>query len=514
MDENRGTKQEELNMRNIKIRTALMAAALVAVGLVAGFLVTQAFTAGEKLTDQQMLVAAEMAALDKRLAELPPMQQSFVLVAKRVTPAVVTIHSEQVLRNSDLRMQIPEEFREFFNDDFFFNAPRGEQRVQGLGSGVVVDSDGIVLTNNHVVARADKIKVTLNDNRTLDAEVVGTDPESDIAVLRIDATGLATINFGDSDAVDVGEWVLAVGNPFSEALRHTVTAGIISAKGRGLGLAVFEDFIQTDAAINPGNSGGALVNLQGELIGINTAISSETGRNDGVGFAIPSNMAKRVMESILEHGKVLRGYLGLYPQDIDEATAKAFGLEKSAGALVGQVDKGTAAEKAGLKRGDIILEINGRKVSGRQDVFNIIGALAPGTEVNLKILRDNKEMEIPVTLAERPSTQTGQEQGGSGESSGEVLEKLGLQVTPLTDSLAERLGYQNEEGVLIARVYPGTIAQRSGLQQGDLIKEVNRKPVAGISDLNAALSGLKSGDTLLFWIKRGTGAGYFAFQVP
>lgn len=500
-----------------RFRVILLATALTLSGIVVGIVASHALSAGTRPATKEEVVAAEMAALDERLAGLPPLQQSFVLVAKRVTPAVVTVHSEKIIKRPSLRMQIPERFREFFNDDFFFDSPGGgEQRVPGLGSGVIVDSEGIILTNNHVVSQAAEVKVTLSDDRTLEAEVLGADPESDIAVLRVDATGLPYIPIGDSDDIEVGEWVMAVGNPFSEALRHTVTAGIISAKGRGnIGLATFEDFIQTDAAINHGNSGGALVNMQGELIGINTAIVSRSGSFAGVGFAIPSNMAKRVKDSVLEYGKVKRGYLGVYPQNVDKNLAEALGLDKHAGAIVGSVEKGTPAEEAGLKRGDVITEINGKKVKGRQDVFNIVGDLEPGSKAKLKIIREGKEMEVTVTLTERTNGEPEEEEGEYKGEAGDILEKLGMRVSNLTDRLADQLGYEDEVGVVVTRVTQGGAAHRAGLQAGDLIVEVNKNKVANISDLNQVLSSTKPGDAIAIYIRRGaSGRGYFGLKIP
>ena len=495
-----------------KVTALLSAFVLLVVGIGSGLILAAAFTSSATSTRDW---EGELAAIDAKIADLPVEQQAFVLVARRATPAVVTIASERIVRAPRMEMRIPEEFRRFFGDDFFFNGPRGgEQHLQGLGSGVIVDPDGIILTNNHVVEQADSIQVTLPDNRTVDAEVVGTDPESDLAVLKVNEKGLPFMKFGDSDKIEVGEWVIAVGNPFSESLRHTVTAGIVSAKGRNVSLGVtYSDFIQTDAAINPGNSGGALVNMKGELIGINTAIASRTGTYNGVGFAIPSNLAKHVMESLLTHGKVLRGYIGVQAQSITDALASAFGLDSPRGALIAEVVEDTPAAKAGLKRGDLILSLDGKRIESSQDLTNKVGGLAPGTEVKLGVLRNGKKLDITLRLGERPSNlgPAARRSGGDAES---TVGNLGLQVRPLTDSIARRLGYEGEEGVLIADVDGGSAAYRAGLRQGDLIQEINHRAIRSMADFNEVMSGVKAGDNLLFYVRRGNSGGYFALEVP
>ncbi len=497
----------------------LLSAALLCVGITVGVLLTRAMPAGAATAAvQQQDWSTELAALDQRIAELPPLQQAFVLVSRRVTPAVVTVSSERIVRGPDFRMQIPEEFRRFFDDDFFFGGPQGgERRMPGLGSGVIVDPDGIILTNNHVVAQADSIQVTLADNRTLDAEVVGTDPDSDLAVLRVEASGLPTVHFGDSEAIEVGEWVLAVGNPFSESLRHTVTAGIISAKGRqnvGLG-TTYQNFIQTDAAINPGNSGGALVNLRGELIGINTAIATRSGTFQGVGFAIPVNMARRIMESLQRHGRVLHGWLGVQVQAVDENMADALGLERPTGALVADVLADTPAARAGLRRGDLVLELDGQTVDSSQDLVNRVGMSAPGTDVVLTVLRDGRRHEITVRLGERG--ETADAGSGSQEPSGEAegtLQSIGLRVAELSPGLAQRYGYEGREGVIVSSVLNGGPAQRAGLQPGDLIQEINRRAITSVAEFNTAVAALRPGESALFWVRRGENAAYVPVRVP
>jgi serine protease Do len=498
-----------------KLSALIFAVAFVVVGLGTGLILAAAFTSSASTASSASDWKAEMAALDTRLAELPVQQQAFVLVARKATPAVVTISSERVVRTPQSQMRIPDEFRRFFGDEFNFDVPSREQRVQGLGSGVIVDSDGVILTNNHVVEQADSIQVTLPDGRALDAEVVGTDPDSDLAVLRVKEKGLPYLEFGDSDTIEVGEWVLAIGNPFSEALRHTVTSGIVSAKGREVNMSpTYNDFIQTDAAINPGNSGGALVDMEGKLIGINTAIISQTGTNNGIGFAIPSNLAKQVMDSLLEHGRVIRGWLGVTVQGVTNEIASALGLETPHGALVVEVANGSPADKAGLKRGDLVVEINGRQVASSQDLTNKVGAMSPGSETHMKVLREGGSKEITVVLGERPADLSAKSSAAPSEEQGGTVESIGLMVTPLTPELASRLGYENEQGVVISNVESGSVAELAGLQRGYLIQEIDRKPIRSIEDFNAAMKSAKPGDSLLFYVRAGENGGYFALKVP
>lgn len=498
-----------------KISAVLITAVLLLVGLGSGLIIAAAFTSSATTTTATNDWKSEMAALDARLAGLPAQQQTFVLVSKKTTPAVVTISSERVVRMQNSQFQIPDELRRFFDDDFFSDRQPREQRQQGLGSGVIINPDGVILTNNHVVAQADTIQVTLPDNRTVDAEVVGTDPDSDLAVIRVKEMGLPYIEFGDSDAIEVGEWVLAIGNPFSEALRHTVTAGIVSAKGRSVNMNItYEDFIQTDAAINPGNSGGALVNMKGELVGINSVIASSTGTFSGVGFAIPSNLAKQVMESLLQHGKVIRGWLGVTIQSTTNEIASALGLDSPRGAIVVDVSEGSPAEKAGLKRGDLVLAINGEEISNSQDLTNRVGAMAPGASVRLNVRRDGGPTEITVILGERPSNLTAGGETAPSEESDSMLEGLGMQVRPLTPEIARRLGYEDEQGVVITGIRSGSVAERAGLREGYLIQEINRQAIRSVNDFNDAMRGLEPGDNVLFYVRAGRNGGYFALRVP
>ncbi|MDZ7369846.1 MAG: DegQ family serine endoprotease [candidate division KSB1 bacterium] len=436
---------------------------------------------------------------DPSVASLQTMSKGFAAVAKKVKPSVVTIKS-----TATVRTDVPEFWRQFFN------VPE-EQIRQGLGSGVIVDENGYILTNNHVVENADELQVTIGTS-AFDAKIIGRDPQSDLAVIKIDAKNLTPIKMGDSDELEVGEWVLAIGNPFSELLDQTVTAGIVSAKGRsGLtrGEISFEDFIQTDAAINPGNSGGALVNLKGELVGINTMIFSTSGGNVGIGFAIPINLAKNVMKQLIEKGRVTRGWLGVYIGNVSEETAEAFGLDKPRGALVNQVTENSPAEEAGLKNGDVILKVNDKEIRDSSMLMNTIAAMAPGTRVTLTIWRDGKEKSVSVKLGERPDTFAEDTQK---ETKGNTL---GLEVANLTAETQRRLGTNyDEEGVLVVRVVNNSPADRQGIRIGDLIKEVNRRQVTNVREFNSVINEVKPGEVVLFRIKRGNNSMFVAVRAP
>jgi serine protease Do len=403
----------------------------------------------------------------------------FAAVLKPVLPAVVSIASSRVVK-------VPE--NRFFNDPFFQrffggqfpNAPR-QEREQGLGSGVIISADGYILTNNHVIDKATEIKVILPDRRQLPGKVVGADPKTDIAVVKIAASGLPTVVLGDSSKLQVGDYAFAIGNPFG--VGETATMGIISATGRnGLDIEDYEDFIQTDASINPGNSGGALLNSRGEVIGVNTAILSggQGGGNQGIGFAIPINMAKYVMDQILKHGKVIRGYIGVGIQEVTPDLAKAFNVPAEKGALVGSVESNSPGAKAGLERGDVITELNGQSVTGPNDLRLTVGSMAPGTTVHLKVLHNGQTRDVALTLGEAPSAKGagGNAQGQTGNSP-----MAGVQVDELTNDIRQQLGLSSDvKGVVVTEVPDGSPAAEVGLQRGDVIEQVNRHPVNSVSD--------------------------------
>jgi serine protease Do len=421
--------------------------------------------------------------------------KAFVDVAKRVTPTVVSITSAKVVRvrNNPLF--------DLFHDDPWGRNDRNngrEFRQQGLGSGVIISDDGYVLTNNHVIQGAEEISVLI-DNKEYAAKLVGTDPKTDVAVIKVDAKNLPVVALGNSDDLEVGEWVIAVGNPFSKELAHTVTVGIVSGKGRapkiGDGSLYYEDFIQTDAAINPGNSGGALVNLRGELVGINTAIvtGGYGGGNVGIGFAIPINLARHVMQSLIDVGRVIRGYIGVDIQRVSDQLAKAYGLPEAQGALVNGIRPNSPAQDAGLKVEDIVIEFDGKKIRDSNHLINLVALYKPGTRVPLTLLRKGKEVRMSIVLGERPED----DQPVKLTSTENDATELGLQVATLTPSLASRYDIDpNEEGVVVTDIDEGSQAAEEGIRVGDLIREVNRQPVTTLAEFRRAM-GAAAGDVVL-----------------
>ena len=411
---------------------------------------------------------------------------------------MVNISSTKVVKApTEFEGQMPDDdfFRQFFGGNLrgMPNMPR-EQRERGLGSGVIVSPDGYILTNNHVVDGATEVKVTLSDKREFKARVVGADPKIDIAVLKIDASDLPSIVIGDSSKIQIGDYALAVGNPFG--VGKTVTMGIVSALGRSnLGIEAYEDFIQTDAPINPGNSGGALINDRGELIGINTAIISHGSEgNQGIGFAVPVNLARTVMDEILKTGKVTRAYLGVVPQDVTPAIAKAFGVKESAGALIGDVTADGPAQKSGLQKGDIVLQLNGKPVEDANQLRMNISMMRPGTTVNLKVFRNGADREFTVTLGELPTEEAAVEKG-SGDSKSELS---GISVQDVDARTARQLGVpSNAAGVVVTGINPSSAAADSDLRRGDVIQEVNHKPIRNTADFEAAMRNSKDQTLLL-----------------
>jgi serine protease Do len=424
---------------------------------------------------------------------------------KKVLPTVVNISSTKVVKESNnLEGQMPDDdlFRQFFGGGMRGTpqAPPSEQRERGLGSGVIVSPEGYILTNNHVVDGATDVRVTLSDKREFKARVVGTDPKVDIAILKIDASDLPAIVVGDSSKIQIGDYALAVGNPFG--VGKTVTMGIVSATGRShLGIEDYEDFIQTDAPINPGNSGGALINDRGELIGINTAIISHGSEgSQGIGFAVPVNLARTVMDEILKNGKVTRAYLGIVPQDVTPAIAKAFGVKEFTGALVGDVTADSPAQKSGLQNGDIILQLNGKPVADANELRMNISMMAPGTAVQLAVVRNGATRNMTVTLGELPAEHASVEKDSSGTKS----ELSGISVQNVDPGTARQLGVPaNTSGVVVTKVDPSSTAADSGLERGDVIQEVNHKPVRNTADFEAAMRNSKD-QTLLLVNRQGS----------
>jgi Do/DeqQ family serine protease len=442
---------------------------------------------------------------------------SYADIVDRVAPAVVMVNVEQRAKApTGERGENPLLDNPMFRD-LVPQQPQPQRPSRGIGSGVIVSADGTILTNNHVIDGADKIRIELNDNRTYDAKIVGTDPPSDLAVLKIEAQNLPFLNLGDSDKVRVGDIILAIGNPLG--IGQTVTAGIISAKGRRTGISdgsSFEDFLQIDAPINRGNSGGALVNLNGELIGINSQILAApgSGGNIGIGFSIPSNMAKSVMEQLVAGGKVRRGKLGINIQNPDEVMKERFKLKDTKGVLVGGVQPGSAAEKAGITRGDVIIAINGEKVEDSNVLRNRVAGTTPGTEITLTIVRGGSEQQVKVTLDELKTEAAPNQNSEGNEKEPEKSPeggKLGLELQPLTPDMAQRLKIPDTKGMLVTGVEPNGSAAEKGIQRGDVLLEVNQQEVETFDDVKSALE--KSGSQpILLLISRGGQTTYITVQ--
>jgi len=452
----------------------------------------------------------------KGVENLKQIGKAFASTARKVSPAVVFIQVEKV--SKDMQGQ---QFSSPFGDDFFRRffgrqyrqpsprqyrqPPRQQRRVVGQGSGFIIAKDGYIMTNNHVVGGADKITVKLEDGREFKAKIIGTDPHSDVAIIKIDAKNLPVLPLGDSDSLEVGEWVIAVGNPFG--LSHTLTAGIVSAKGRSsIGLEDYENFIQTDAAINPGNSGGPLVDLEGKAVGMNTAIYSRSGGYMGIGFAIPINMAKSIRTQLMEKGSVTRGYLGILVQQLTPELAKSFGLENKKGILVAQVSKDSPAEKAGMLRGDVIVAFEGRSVEKVGDFRNHIALKAPGTREPITVVRDGIRKDLIVSLGKLP------EKNQMAAASPHNLEKLGLAVQDLSADLARRFGYEGLEGVVVTQVTPGSVAAMAGIRPGTLIQEANRKRVTNTREFQRAVDQTSKHGTVLLLVREGDSTRYVALN--
>jgi len=454
--------------------------------------------------------SVELSAAEGKLEPLPAIppevnqiSEAFRAVAKRVKPAVVAIGVSQTVSPQRPAPFGPDDFfRRFFGQEPDENGREGPMRKfqrQGLGSGVIVDADGYILTNNHVVAEADEIMVHLADGREFKAKVIGTDPPTDVAVIQIKAERLPVAQLGNSDKAEVGDLVLAIGSPFG--LEQTVTFGMISATGRGgVGITDYENFLQTDAAINPGNSGGPLVDMRGQVIGINTAIASRSGGYMGVGFSIPVNLAADVMKRIRETGKVVRGWLGVGIQRLTPELAESLKLKTEEGVLISQVFEGGPGAKAGLKAGDVALEYNGKPVKTSYDLQSAVAWTKPGTQGALVVLRDGKRMTLKVEVEERPSQPelARAEKGGPTE-----FKDLGIQVSNLTAAEAKRYGYTKDQGVLIADVEAGSVAATAGLRRGMLILEVSRQKVASVAEFRAAMKKADLAKGIPFLVRAG-----------
>lgn len=460
------------------------------------------------------VLVASASAQDAGLESLRETGKAFRSVAKQVSPSVVYIQVEKEVEQQSLNNNPfgghpfgDEFFRRFFGQPPQQSPKKAPKRnATGQGSGFIISADGYIMTNNHVVGDADKVTVQLLDGREYDAEIIGTDPPTDVALIKIEADEkLPFLQLGNSDQLEVGDWVLAFGNPFG--LSHTLTAGIVSAKGRsGIGLTDYENFIQTDAAINPGNSGGPLVNLDGEVVGMNTAIFSRSGGYMGIGFAIPINMAKNIRQQLVKHGTVTRGRLGVYIQDMTKELAESFDIDQREGILVAQVMDDSPAEEAGIKQGDVILQLEGEKVDKVANFRNQISLTRPGTDVTLLVLRDGKKKEIEVTIGAMETDDQGR------PVSSDELPELGMSLQKLTPELAEQFGYEDAQGVLVTAVESGSIAAKAGISRGNLIEEVNRKEVSEPSQVKQLLKESKK-TTVLLLVRQGDASRYLALKL-
>lgn len=440
-------------------------------------------------------------------AQIETKPKTFTEIAKKSIPAVVSVKIKGNPKRGD-----QDQYDQLNQDlwQYFFGMPRQQQQPQqqlpeiGQATGFIVSPDGYILTNDHVVRGADEISVTLNDNREFKGKIVGQDPHTDIAVLKIDAQNLPFLKLGDSDKLEPAEPVMAVGNPFG--LQASVSVGVISAKGRNNIDNSNLDFIQTDAAINRGNSGGPLINEEGEVIGINSAIitGGSCGGCVGVGLAIPSNVASHIMEQLITTGGVTRGFMGVTLQQVDQDLATAFGLDRAEGALVADVAKGSPAEKAGLKQGDIITQYNSQKAANITALRNAIALMKPGTKVNLTVLRNGKILTLPIEIGTFPTAQT---------FVANRENKLGFEVESLNPEIARNLGLLGEQGVVISKVEPGSPAAWAGIKRGALLIAINQKPVQSLSEVNEALSKAENGKPVLLLIKQGEATRFVSLKV-
>lgn len=428
----------------------------------------------------------------------PPSRITMAPAAKLAMPSVVKISASKVVKASEAPEGMDPFFRQFFGNGQF-EAPRAH-REGGLGSGVIISPDGYILTNNHVVDGATDVRVTLPDRREFKARVIGTDPKTDVAVVKIEAGNLPAITVGNSNRLQVGDAVLAIGNPYG--VGQTVTMGIVSATGRAnLGIEDYEDFIQTDASINPGNSGGALVNDRGELVGINTAILAQgSGGNQGIGFAVPVNLARQVMDEIVGHGHVTRSYLGVTAQEVTPAIAKAIGLNEPAGALVSDVRPDSPAQKAGVQTGDVILAVNGTPIGESNQLRMTVSMMSPDQTVNLKVFRAGRTTDVPVRIAEMPGEKVEKASNDTKDNGDNALQ--GVSVEDLDAQTARQLGLSaRAQGAVVTNIDPASPAAASGLREGDVIQQVNHQPVANADDFNRAMRH-SNGDSLLL-VNRG-----------
>lgn len=478
----------------------------VRLGLLATFVTSMALAPSGTLAnpEQSTSVTPEAARV------LGLMSDAFSAVASDVKPYVVSITTEtEVTRSADAFPGL----REFFGDRFFGNPHEGEAfRQQGLGSGLIVSPDGVILTNNHVAGEADELTVQLHDGRVYPAKLVGADRQSDIAVIKVEVNeSLPSATLGSSEELRVGDWVIAVGSPFH--LEQTVTAGIVSAKSRsGVNLTEYEDFIQTDAAINPGNSGGPLVNLQGQVVGINTAIATRSGGYQGIGFAIPIDMAKAIMNDLLTEGRAIRGWLGVTIQNLDEDLAESVGLSHPYGALVENLDDRGSAGEAGIQKGDVIVRFQGEEIRDTRQLMNKVAMTRPGTNAEVVVSREGKQKTIWVKLKERP---TELQPVVANRETPDFDDPFGMVVRPLTSDLADQLGTEMDHGgVVVESVERGSVAEEKGLRPGDVIREMKRNRLSSVPDYREYVDAMGSGETVLLLVERDGRTRFVALRKP
>jgi len=467
-----------------RIKKALLALVMAAALVGAGYGMSSAVKSADPLT----------TAVTKT-SDIPMVPANFSELAEKVRPGVVNIQVVKTVKNAGFGFPYP--FRAPFGDffgPFSDENPHRSPEQQGVGSGFVISSDGYILTNNHVVDEANQIKIKLADGKEYDAKVVGRDPKTDLALLKAEGvSSLQSLQLGDSDSLKVGSWVVAIGSPFG--LEQTVTAGIVSAKGRVIGSGPYDNFIQTDASINPGNSGGPLLNTEGEVIGINTAIFSQSGGNVGIGFAIPVNMAKEVVPQLKDKGHVTRGWLGVGIQKMTPELAKSFGLKNEKGALVSQVVKDGPADKCGIETGDLIIEFDGKKVSDANDLPRMVASIPVGNTVTVKVLRGGSVVDREVKVGEM------EQKAELADVS--TRKPLGMTVQNITPEIAKGLGLKSETGILVASVVPGSPAAKANIRSGDVIQQVNKKPVKDVDDFKQKIESAKDQETILLLIQRG-----------